>query len=200
MTPFETYRTYLAIKKHFSDPKYDFYKYNGKMRASEATYNKRKDRYYFERLSRNIPNDKELINYFVCYFSSCVNPSNLWIGDMMSLGSDSIYKNWNKINQSLNYTFKEETKSLLQIAKLNELFDTKNGHPILLKKYLAGTLSLQTLVIYDIIFAYSTRWDKVLTDPMWELVSQKIKKYKSFITINPTEYKLIITNILKELL
>ena len=30
VTPFETYQTYLSMKSHFTNPKYDFIKYGGK--------------------------------------------------------------------------------------------------------------------------------------------------------------------------
>ena len=43
MTPFEVYTTYLAMKKHFTDQKYDFFKYNGKTRSSVGAFNKRRD-------------------------------------------------------------------------------------------------------------------------------------------------------------
>ena len=30
VTPFETYQTYLSVKNHFSNPKYDYFKYGGR--------------------------------------------------------------------------------------------------------------------------------------------------------------------------
>ena len=52
MTPFDVYKTYLALKNHFSKPKYDYIKYAGKTRASIEAFNKRKDKYWYEKLSR----------------------------------------------------------------------------------------------------------------------------------------------------
>ena len=63
MTPFDAYKTYLALKNHFSKPKYDYFKYAGKSRASIESFNKRKDRYWFERISRQ-KNDEEIKNFF----------------------------------------------------------------------------------------------------------------------------------------
>ena len=41
VTPFETYQTYLSMKSHFTNPKYDFFKYGGKSRATITSFNKR---------------------------------------------------------------------------------------------------------------------------------------------------------------
>ena len=38
VTPFETYRTYLSMKSHFTNPKFDFFKYGGKSRATTVSY------------------------------------------------------------------------------------------------------------------------------------------------------------------
>ena len=35
------------MKSHFTNPKYDFFKYGGKSRATMAAFNKRKDKYWF---------------------------------------------------------------------------------------------------------------------------------------------------------
>ena len=56
--PFECYKTYLAMKQHFTKDKYDYVKYCGRSRASLQSFYKRKDRYFFEKMARQHP-DKE---------------------------------------------------------------------------------------------------------------------------------------------
>ena len=51
VTPFEVYQNYLSLKSHFTNPKYDYFKYNKKVRATITSFNRRKDRYFFERTS-----------------------------------------------------------------------------------------------------------------------------------------------------
>ena len=41
--PYEAYVKYLALKSHFSDLNYDFFKYNGKVKAWRSTFDVRKD-------------------------------------------------------------------------------------------------------------------------------------------------------------
>ena len=53
MSPFEAYKLYTAIKNHFTTESYDYFKYNGKVRASEHTFETRKDKYMFYKLSKH---------------------------------------------------------------------------------------------------------------------------------------------------
>ena len=53
--------------------------------------------------------------------------------------------------QSISYLFKEESGKLLEENNLEQLFECGKGHPIILKRFLGGDISLETFVIYDII-------------------------------------------------
>ena len=76
--------------------------------------------------------------------------------------------------------------------------ECKRGHPIILKRFLGGDISLETFVIFDIIFQFSEMFDKKLKDPVWETVSLKIKKYKPFLNINVFQFKKILREIINE--
>ena len=67
VTPFETYQHYLSLKNHFTNPKYDFFKYGAKTRASVTSFNKRKDKYWFEKTSRKY-SDKEVVDFWFLIF------------------------------------------------------------------------------------------------------------------------------------
>ena len=196
VTPFETYQHYLSLKNHFTNPKYDFFKYGAKTRASVTSFNKRKDKYWFEKTSRKY-SDEEVVDFLVSNFSSADNPQNLWIGEIINSG-ERTYADWKKRKQSSTYLFKEQSSELLCQNELEELFDCSKGHPPILKKFLGGEVSLDTLVIYDIIFEFSERFDKKLDDPVWETVSLKIKKYKPFLNIDVSNFKKIIRSIVNE--
>lgn len=196
VTPFETYQHYLSLKNHFTNPKYDFFKYGAKTRASVTSFNKRKDKYWFEKTSRKYDN-KEVVNFLVSNFVSTDNPQNLWIGQIINSG-ERTYAEWMRRQQSLTYLFKEQSNELLSENKLEDVFKCSKGHPIILKKFLSGQLSLETLVIYDKIFGFSKTFDKKLDDPVWETVSLKIKKYTPFINMDIFQYKKILRDILNE--
>ena len=195
MTSFDAYKTYLALKNHFSKPKYDYFKYAGKSRASIESFNKRKDKYWFERISRQ-KNDEEIKNFFLSNFVALDNPQAVWIGQLMREGEDA-YQQWVKRQQSLKYIFTQESNDLLSESNLDEVLDASKQHPIILKKFLSGKISIETFTIYDKIFLFRNNFDKKLLDPVWEIVSLKIQKYSPFLNINIQDYKKILRNIVE---
>ena len=192
MVPFDTYKTYLALKNHFTKDSYDYHKYQGKSRASLQSFYKRKDRFWFEKLSRQ-KDDKEIIDFFVSNFTSCSDPGSLWIGEMIKEG-ESRYTSWQKRIQSLTYLFKQESQEIFENG-VETVFDCSKGHPTLLKMFLSGQISIETLVIYDKIFLFGKNFDKKLKDPVWETVSLRIKKYSPFLHIDVFHYKKILKEI-----
>ena len=196
VTPFETYQSYLSMKSHFTNRKYDFFRYGGKSRATMASFNKRKDKYWFEKTSRKY-SDEQIVDFLLANFVTTDNPKNLWIGEIINSG-ERTYADWVRRQQSITYLFKEESNILLDRHKLNDLFECVKGHPIILKKFLGGEISLETFVIFDIIFNFSEKFDEKLLDPVWETVSLKIRKYKPFLNINVFNFKKILREIVNE--
>ena len=184
------------MKSHFTNRKYDFFKYGGKSRATMASFNKRKDKYWFEKTSRKY-SDKEVLDFLLSNFVSANNPENLWIGEIINSG-ERTYAEWMKRQQSLTYLFKEQLNELLSENNLDEVFNCSKGHPLLLKKYLGGEISLETLTILEKVFSFVSKFDKKLTDPVWESVSLKIKKYNPFLNINVFPFKKILRDIINE--
>ena len=196
VTPFETYRTYLSMKSHFTNPKYDFIKYGGKSRATITSFNRRKDKYWFEKTSRKY-SDQEVIDFLLSNFVNATNPQNLWIGEIINSG-ERTYSEWMKRQQSLTYLFTEQSNELLSEKNLDEVFNCSKGHPIVLKKYLGGDISLETFAILEKIFSFKNKFDKKLADPVWETVSVKLKKYLPFLNINVFHFKKILRDIVNE--
>jgi len=196
VTPFEVYQNYLSLKSHFTNPKYDYFKYNKKVRATLTSFNRRKDKYFFERTSRKL-SDKEVVDFLVSNFVASDNPSNLWIGEIINSG-ERTYTEWMRRQQSLSYLFKEQSNELFSQTKLEDALNCSKGHPLILKSFLSGKICLETLVIYDKIFGFSKKFDKKLLDPVWETVSLKIVKYAPFLNIDIFQFKRILREIINE--
>jgi hypothetical protein len=194
MMPFDAYRCYLSLKNHFTKDHYDYHKYRGKTRATVQAFYKRKDRFWFEKFARS-KNDKEVEEFFVSNFIYSTDPATMWIGEMIKEG-EGRYQEWKKKTQSLSYIFKGEAENIFEKKKVDDVFNCSKGHPPILKSYLGGDTSLESMVIYDIIFGYGKDFDKRLKDPVWETVSRKIKKYKPFININVPHYKKILKEVI----
>ena len=196
VTPFETYQHYLSLKNHFTNPKYDFFKYGAKTRASVTSFNKRKDKYWFEKTSRKY-SDKEIVDFLVSNFIASTNPQNLWIGEIINSGERN-YAEWTKRQQSLSYLYREQMQEFFSENTLEDAFNCSKGHPPILKKFLGGDVSIECLSICEKIFSFRKDFDKKLDDPVWETVSLKLKKYIPFLNIDVFRYKKILRQIVDE--
>ena len=188
---FDVYRMYLAMKLHFSQPQFDYFASNGKTRAKEKTYQQRNDFWFFETLARKYTKE-EIQELLLASFVLSEESSKVWIGDIKATGRDR-WMVWKKQQQSFAYTFEQDLSTMAQYLEtagdsFNNLFETMGGHPTLLKLFLKRRINIETLIVLDIVLGYTKRWDKELTDPLWESVSLKIKKYKPFLSVNRNKY------------
>ena len=191
MTDYEAYQNYLALKLHFGGD-YDFHRYNGKVSATLESFEKRKDKFKFAKLSRKL-SDPQIIDYYLANFIR----GKEWIGDFEQ-------KNWmehKKINQSLHYFYKNDLEKLLTSShEFDILFKCDNGnHPKLVKAYLGKKISLETLVILEKVLQYRERFDKDITEKfIWPKVSKLIKDYEPFMKVSVKRFKKITLNTVKE--
>ena len=72
---------------------------------------------------------------------------------MIREGEDR-YTDWKKRTQSLSYIFKEEVENIFDSKDIDKVFVSKKGHPLILKSYLSGDTSIETMVILDKIFGF----------------------------------------------
>ncbi len=194
MHGFDVYRTYLAMKLHFGSDKFDFFQYDGKVNAKETTYHDRKDFYFFETIARKY-NTQEIKEFMLASFVEAEDPTKVWIGDIKRAGKDC-WLVWAKRQQSLSYLVKQDLdvldKQLEEVSSFNSLFETVGRHPPLLKLYIKRRISLETLIIFDMVLGFIPDWDKKLKDPLWEQLSFKIKKYKPFLSIPTNKYRMMM--------
>ena len=172
MTPFEAYKLFIALKNHFTSS-YDYFKYNGSVKADAASFDNRKDKYYFYKLSKM----KDPRGFIV---SNLVSDNGKWIGDLFTDKADRLYTEWLKRQQSLSYNFQNECSKLL--TNFNDNFIVKNGqHPHLLKMYRQGEVSLETMVILEDILGFSSHWNKSIDDTIiWPKINKLMSKYRMF--------------------
>ena len=196
MDGFDTYKTYLALKQHFSNKSYDFFKYNGKVRASPTSYETRKDKYFFEKASKKYKRE-EFIDYVV---ATITRNSDSWIGNILNEKNQINYKKWQKVTESLAYTFREDLGVLYEYEEdFNKVFKMVDGqHPILFRLFLRGKVSLETMVLLDDLVNYSDSWykyrDIIIDDFLFTM-----NKYKPFLNnrvdVDKKKYIKIIKNL-----
>ena len=204
MNGFEVYKIYLAIKLHFTSKRqsYDFHKHNGRTTARLETFTKRRDRYYFHRLSKSY-DDKSIVNYFLSNF---VSNTNLWVGDIIGKTGDEHYKQWSKKIESLHYYYETDIDYIIdrmttKNIKFNVLFLSIDGqHPPILKMFLAKKINFETLIILDDILKFTKKLNKDITEKvLWPKLFDRMKRYKPFLSYNITKYKISLRDKLKEI-
>ena len=191
MTDYEAYQNYLAMKLHFGG-EYDFHKYNGKVSATLESFEKRKDKFKFVRLSKKL-SDPEILDYFLANFIR----GKEWIGDFDQKNLIA----HKKIVQSLQYFYENDLEKLLTSwHNFDILFKCDNGnHPKLIKAYLGKKITLETLVILEKVLQYREVFDKDITEKfIWPKVSKLIKDYEPFMKVSTRKYRMITLNKVQE--
>jgi|TARA_B100000085_G_scaffold125729_1_gene114381 hypothetical protein len=192
MDGFEVYKTYLALKLHFSKDNYNFFTFNGKSRASVQSFEKRKDKYFFKKLGTKY--DKtEIVNFLVSHF---IIDGNCWIGNI-SVNKSKTYSEWKNKQQSMSFVFTNEMDALSDIQQdFDSLFKVTNGqHPIILKEYLAGNVSLESMVILQKLINYVPYFTSKISEPIvWPEVKKLVVKYEPFLSVDKPKYKRILIN------
>jgi hypothetical protein len=188
MSAYEAYQHYLALKQHFSKKDYDYFKYNGKVRANPKAFDTRPDKVFFAKLAKH----PDPIFFLV---ANLLENDKAWIRDI-AYGEDAkrVYQDWVRRTQSLTYNFKGE------LDKLDPDFDSNfkvenNSHPKLLKLYLRKEISLETLMLLVSATECKQYWDrKMQYDPIWENVSTKIVKYQPFLKYDLQQIRKIVVD------
>lgn len=203
MNAFEVFKDYMALKRHFSNSSYDYFKYGGKVRGTTPdSFIKRKDKIYFEKLAKKFNKKTDIVNFFVANFSK---NEKLWIKDLAySENSENVYKDWLKKRQSLSYYFATDLKNLniKNESSFNELFLIKSSeHPVLLKKYLGNEINFETFCILLKISKAMKYWNRnssLSSDFIWEELRVKVEKYTPFIEFDEEKLVKIIVDIIND--
>ena len=201
MDGFDVYKIYLAIKLHFTSDSYDYFKHNGKTTARLKTFTKRRDRYFFHKLSRSY-SSSACVDYFVAGF---IGSDTVWIGDVVGKSGQDNYTKWQKRIESLSYVFENDCDTLLDFIeekeiKFDDLFKVKKGqHPPLVKLYLANKITVESMVILNDILNYTKQFNKEIGETViWPKKYKLLMNYKPFLKYNSTKMKMIIKKKINE--
>lgn len=190
ISPNDCLNLYTAIKLHFNNEGYDFFKYQGQLKFPPKL-SKRKDKHFFEWLSKKDDPAGLII-------ANVADDPQVWIGNLLHEKAKETYLAWRKRQDTTAYTFQTEFRKLAY--NFPDAFTCIAGsHPLALKLYLQREVSVDTLVITNQVMAFLPNWDKVLVnDALWKTMRLSLIKYRGFVEFNEAEYRKIILNILRE--
>ena len=182
---FDKYVRFLAIKRHFTTDSYDYFKYNGKVRANNKTFMARNDAYSFAKLGKREDNQGLIL-------ANVLVKPDIWVRDLLDEEAEERYILWKKKIEALGYNFKSDLGKLYE--NYQENFISYDGqHPYIMTKYLQKQISLETLTILAHsanIFSY---WDKKVVDKIvaYDII-RLVRKYKPFLTYDEKRFKDIV--------
>ena len=195
MIPLDVYRTYLSVRNHFTNDNYNFFKFGGKTKASSSAFEKRRDRYIFDKVSKDYKDD-EIALLFVSNF---IAKEKFWIGNTLSEESRNIYTMWRKKIQSLSYIFENDVKVIIDEITDREIdfdsvFKIQDGqHPIILRLTLADRISLESFLILIKILDFFPQFNRRIEETIiWPDFYKKCVKYEPFVKVDMTRFKFIL--------
>jgi hypothetical protein len=189
---FECYCYFLAVKRHFTSS-YDIVKYNGKTNANIASYEKRRDRFFFDKLSKN--NEyKDLI------VANVIANPNVWVGELVDGGlPEQRLIEYKKRKETFTYHYERDLKKLDGTLNYN-LTVVDGQHPPLLQHYLGGSVNIDTMCALNMLTNYLKHWDAEIQDTiLFPKASKMIKKYEAFISFDVQKLRKKTLDIFKQI-
>lgn len=194
---YEAFQIYQALKLHFTTDSYDYFKYNAKSNVSITTFENRKDKYHFYKLSRKYSNKDVLEDFIV---ANLVEDEKSWVGSLLQEEADLNYRKRQKVIQSLSYTFENDCILIFDdcILNPNDVLKTDGDYPTLLTKTLRKEIQIETLCILNSILGFIPMWTNKINDTIrWPEYRRKCIKYTSFLPTDVIKYKLLLRKVLQ---
>ncbi len=156
MTGYELYCLYLACYKHFYSS-YDFFKYHGKIKASVAAFEKRREVRSYHYLAKRLENPT---NFMVANLVA----GKKWFPDFR----EDVYVAGKKRIESLGYLFKDD------LSRLNPDFDKNfvaenNQTPLVIQAFVRKEITPETYTILLDIMNATGYYSSILKDDvLWD--------------------------------
>jgi len=160
MNGYQTYQIYQSLKLHFTTD-YDAVKYNYKTAVRQDTFERRRDRYFFEKLSRRF-NKEKLIHYFT---ANLVHNPKVWIGDM----TEEIYNDYIARYDKLTYMVTQDMKLMAEKGySFDDICSTSDNNSTnpLLESLRADEIHFESVVLVDILVNFLKKLKRDLNDPL----------------------------------
>lgn len=201
LTALEAYKTFQAMKLHFSSDSFDFHRYHGKTKIDPSSFMAKKDKLFYYKIAKKVK--KEDFEDFV--LANILAKDNLWIKDLIDEDAEVAFMRHRKKIQSLSYVFEQEVLKIFAECREKKidgrdlvLVSKEGDHPILLKFYWEKLISLETIIILDMLLDFTKTWNENITDDLlWPKTYKLMRKYGSFFDLDKKKYKNILTLALK---
>lgn len=186
---YETYCMFTALKYHFTQKNYDYFKYHGKVRGSKDTFASNKNRFKFAKLSRKY--DADQLKDFII---SNIIAGKSWVGELFDDDAEDFYTQYMKRKQSFTYNFTNEVKALFSSDRSKLFKSTDSQYPEIINKYLQGEISLESIAVLNEFIDFFDKFDKSLgkDDIIWSKIRMSAEKLKPFLSYDKEKLKQVL--------
>lgn len=189
------------IKQHMNG-KYDVVKYNWCMRVSDKAYDKRRDKYFFKKLSEKYTL-KELTLIFI---SNLVANQDAWIGEISDADALVFYREYIGKLKLIKSNFEEDVRNIyyfskkVEVKSLNELFDynDKVNSSYIFKLLQSNIISFETFIILDSFLDLIDKHDTATNNLVWSNYSTKLHAYRKILNVDREEAKQLFIKTVKD--
>ena len=142
MDGFKAYKYYMALKLHFTDPRFNVFVNRGRVRGTRDKFMARNDRMIFEKLARQFDTEKEYIQYIA---------ASLMYGHSQVVyePSDAManYKEFLRRRQSITKIFTDDLAKIIDTGAQYNF--SGQDVPDLLQLLMSKQITLETMVILN---------------------------------------------------
>lgn len=182
MTPFEAYKYYMAVKLHFTSS-YDCVKYNYKVSIKESTFDQRRDKYFFAKLTKIFKTKEDIVLFYVSQFLENDKP---FIGNMLQ--NMDAFKVLKGRHESIRYNFINDIRILHDIYEHFDNLFMGDRMPNIIEDYLNSVINIESVVILNRLtnFLNDVKVNDILLFPD---IKHKLLKYQSFVDYDEEKSK-----------
>lgn len=183
--PFETYQLYISIKLTYNiSNNYNHFKYGGKSKQKKETFLKRKDKFHFYALAKQLNNNLQDIEEYL--FINMLFKPEYWIGDLLEDKAKERFRLISKYRNAFKYQLIEEMKRLndhmiTKDISMEELLSAKIGIPKLIEWVYAERFSPMLLHSFNKLFGIYSKWNET-PDVFEPILSEPLKRFEIFDT------------------
>ena len=181
---FQSYKLYLILVNAFKKG-YDPVKYSWKIRVQQNSFEKRKDKYFFEKIQKSF----DIFEQQKIFMVNLLANQDQWIGDMLNQDQIMFYRKYMSRFNDLSILFKEDLQNLILFCKskgrmFKSLFLIEdNKEPMIFKLLQNDSIQYETFILLDSYFNIIKMLDES-KNFIWDQYSVRIKAYKNLFVIS----------------
>lgn len=187
--PKSVFKLYLQLKNHFNG-RGDVIKTNWRMNLSDAAYAKRKDKFFFVKLSEKFTL-KELALIFI---GNLVSNQDAWIGEISDSDAVTFYHTYLARLKQLRFRYEEDVKNIYHFARkvnlnaLGDVFKYNEDHnsSYIFKMLQGGIISFETFIMLDSFLNIIEEHDKY-DNIVWSSYSVRLHAYRKLFKVDKDE-------------